>query len=187
MTSTPSQTVGPYFAIGLAKMVLTDLAAPGVEGERITIQGRVIDGDSIPIPDAVLEIWQANSHGRYNHPEDVQQNPIEAAFLGWGRIPTDSNGAFRLTTIKPGCVPGPGGTTQAPHLVVAIGMRGLLKHLVTRIYFPNEPANEADPVLNLVDATRRSTLIARELPGQRGVLEWNVICQGETETVFFDV
>jgi protocatechuate 3,4-dioxygenase alpha subunit len=186
MTTTPSQTVGPYFAIGLAKMVTCDIAPTGVHGERVTIQGRVTDGDGLPIPDAVLETWQADSHGKYNHPEDSQEKTLEPGFRGWGRIPTDAAGAFRFTTIKPGAVPGPGGTVQAPHIVVAIGMRGLLKHLVTRIYFSGESANGADPVLQLVDAQRRSTLIAHELAGQRGVLEWNVVCQGENETVFFD-
>jgi len=186
MTTTPSQTVGPYFAIGLAKLVTCDIAVPGADGERITIQGRVIDADGLPIPDAVLETWQANSHGKYNHPEDWQEKTLEPGFRGWGRIPTDAAGAFRFTTIKPGAVPGPGGTVQAPHIVIAIGMRGLLKHLVTRIYFSGEPANQTDPVLQLVDAQRRSTLIARELPDERGVLEWNVVCQGENETVFFD-
>jgi protocatechuate 3,4-dioxygenase alpha subunit len=184
MTTTPSQTVGPYFAIGLAKMLLCDIAAPGVTGERITIQGRVLDGDGLPIPDAVLEIWQANSHGRYNHPEDLQKRPVEPAFLGWGRIPTDANGSFQFNTIKPGTVPGPAGTTQAPHLVVAIAMRGLLKHLVTRIYFPDDPANDCDPILRLIEPQRRSTLIARQQPG--GVLKWDVVCQGEAETVFFE-
>lgn len=186
MTPTPSQTVGPYFAIGLAKMVTTDVAVSEVQGERIIVQGRVIDGDGIAIPDAVLETWQANSDGKYNHPEDWQEKTLEPGFRGWGRIATDGAGAFRFTTLKPGTVPGPGGRIQAPHIVVAIGMRGLLKHLVTRIYFSGEPANDTDPVLQLVDAQRRSTLIAQELPGQRGVLEWNVVCRGENETVFFD-
>jgi protocatechuate 3,4-dioxygenase alpha subunit len=186
MSTTPSQTVGPYFSIGLAKMVTYDIAAPSVRGERITIQGRVIDGDGAPIPDAVLETWQANSLGKYNHPEDWQEKTIEPEFRGWGRIPTDAAGAFRFTTIKPGPVPGPGGIMQAPHIVIAIGMRGLLKHLVTRIYFSGEPANNTDPILQLVDAQRRSTLIAREVSGQPDAFEWNVVCQGENETVFFD-
>jgi protocatechuate 3,4-dioxygenase, alpha subunit len=186
MTTTPSQTVGPYFAIGLAKMVTCDIAASGISGERITIQGLVIDGDGLPIPDAVLETWQANSHGKYNHPEDWQEKPLEPKFRGWGRIPTDASGAFRFTTIKPGAVRGPGGTMQAPHIIVAIGMRGLLKHLVTRIYFSGEPANDTDAILKLVDGQRRSTLIASQVSGQPGVFEWNVVCQGENETVFFD-
>ena len=107
-----------------------------------------------------------------------------SGFKGFGRIPTDARGAFRFSTIKPGRVPGPGGRLQAPHLVVSVFMRGLLKHLATRIYFPDEAGNAEDPILKLVPPARRSTLIAR--PRSRGVLEWNIILQGKGETVFFD-
>jgi protocatechuate 3,4-dioxygenase, alpha subunit len=186
VTSTPSQTVGPYFAIGLAKMIKHDIALPQTEGERITIRGRVLDADGTPVPDAVLETWQANSHGKYNHPEDMQDKPLQTGFLGWGRISTDAAGEFSFTTIKPGAVPGPGGAIQAPHIVLAIGMRGLLKQLVTRIYFPHERANEADPILQLVEPARRSTLIACRALDNDSVLEWNVVCGGDKETVFFD-
>lgn len=179
---TSSQTVGPYVAIGFTKR--DDLAPAGVTGERVTITGRVIDGDSQPVSDAVIETWQANAHGRYAHPEDTQGKPLEPAFRGFGRALTDDDGAFRLTTIKPGRVPGPGGVMQAPHLVAVVFMRGLLKHLVTRLYFPDEPGNAEDPVLKLVAAERRSTLVARKVA--QGVLEWNVILQGTEETVFFD-
>jgi protocatechuate 3,4-dioxygenase alpha subunit len=117
--------------------------------------------------------------------------PLSPGFLGFGRVPTDGDGVFRLTTIKPGSVPGPGGTTQAPHLVVAVLMRGLLKHLLTRMYFPDEPGNADDPILRLVPAERRRTLIARAaqegvLGAHEGRLEWDVILQGDEETVFFD-
>lgn len=179
---TSSQTVGPYVAIGFTKH--DDLAPAGVTGERVTIKGRVIDGDGQPVSDAVIETWQANAHGRYAHPEDTQGKPLEPAFRGFGRALTDDDGAFRLTTIKPGRVPGPGGVMQAPHLMAVVFMRGLLKHLVTRLYFPDEPSNADDPVLKLVASDRRSTLVARKVA--QGVLEWNVILQGTEETVFFD-
>jgi protocatechuate 3,4-dioxygenase alpha subunit len=186
LQATTSQTVGPYFSIGLTRLKKVDLTGPGVSGERITISGRVLDGDRNPVPDAVLEIWQANSHGKYAHPEDDQDKPLEPAFQGYGRIPVDDNGLFRFTTIKPGPVPGPDGKPQAPHIAVSVFMRGLLRRLVTRIYFPGEPANASDFVLNLVDAGRRSTLIAKKNANELGTLEWNVILQGLDETVFFD-
>lgn len=186
LRATTSQTVGPFFTIGLTRMNRSELAGPGVSGERVTIEGRVVDGDGVPIPDAVIEIWQANSFGKYAHPEDLQDKPLEAGFLGYGRVPTDERGRFSFTTIKPGAVPGPDGKMQAPHLAVSVFMRGLLKRLVTRIYFPHEAGNDRDFVLNLVEASRRGTLIARAVPGRPGVLEWNVVMQGEGETVFFD-
>jgi len=183
--ATSSQTVGPFFSIGVSRLNQNELAAPDVAGERITIRGRVLDGDGNPVPDSLLEIWQANSHGKYAHPEDTQQKPIEPAFKGFGRIPTDENGNFQFTTIKPGEVPGPGGKSQAPHLLVSFFARGLLRRLVTRIYFPDDPANSADFALNLVEPARRAALIARKT-SEPGVLEWNVILQGPEETVFFD-
>lgn len=187
LSATASQTVGPYFHIGLEWLTVDKLAGPGVSGERVTIEGRVLDGEGKPVTDAMIEIWQANAHGKYVHPEDKRDTPLEPGFKGFGRVSTDGNGAFRLTTIKPGRVPGPGGRLQAPHVVVSVFMRGLLKHLVTRIYFPGEPSNADDPILDLVERTRRSTLIAKEVAGRDGVLEWNVVLQGEGETVFFDV
>jgi protocatechuate 3,4-dioxygenase, alpha subunit len=182
--ATGNQTVGPYLHIGLDWLVTRDIAAASISGERVAIQGRLLDGDGVGVSDGLIEIWQANSHGKYAHPADGQKKPLEAGFRGFGRVPTEAKGAFRFTTIKPGSVPGPGGKEQAPHLAVSVFMRGLLKHLVTRIYFPDEPGNERDPILGLVPAARRSTLIARAKSG--GVMEWNVILQGAGETVFFD-
>jgi protocatechuate 3,4-dioxygenase alpha subunit len=179
-----SQTIGPYLRIGLEWMVIEDLAAQGVAGERVRIEGRVLDADGKPVNDAALEIWQANSHGKYASPEDKQDRPVEQSFRGYGRSLTDDAGAFRFRTIKPGRVPGPDGKPQAPHLTVTIFMRGLLKQLQTRLYFPDDPANADDPVLKLVPAERRPTLIARKRSD--GVLEWNVVLQGNNETVFFD-
>jgi protocatechuate 3,4-dioxygenase alpha subunit len=187
LRATASQTVGPFFHIGLTALSTTELAGEDVEGERVTIHGRVLDGTGLPVHDAVIEIWQANAHGRYAHPEDEQDKPRTPDFQGFGRIPTGDDGAFRFTTIKPGPVPGPKDTTQAPHLVVTVFMRGLLRHLLTRLYFPDEPLNAADPVLALVPAERRATLIATKNPsGVKGRLEWNILLQGAEETVFFD-
>jgi protocatechuate 3,4-dioxygenase alpha subunit len=182
--ATGNQTVGPYLHIGLDWLVTRNIAGPGVSGERVAIQGRLLDGDGVGVSDGLIEIWQANSHGKYAHTEDKQKKPLEPEFRGFGRVPTDAEGAFRFTTIQPGSVPGPGGKEQAPHLVVSVFMRGLLKHLATRIYFPDDPGNECDPILKLVPAARRSTLIARRKGP--GAMEWNVILQGEGETVFFD-
>ena len=187
LQATTSQTVGPFFKIGLSWLDRENLAAREVAGERVTIHGRVLDGDGIPVPDAVLEIWQANSHGKYAHPEDAQDKPLDRGFTGFGRVPVDNEGAFHFATIKPGPVPGPGGKDQAPHLVISVFMRGLLKRLTTRMYFPSDARNAGDPILNLVDQARRSTLIAKATCGGGGQLEWNVVLQGTHETVFFDL
>jgi protocatechuate 3,4-dioxygenase, alpha subunit len=178
-----SQTIGPYLRIGLEWMVIEDLAPPGVAGERVRIEGRVLDADGKPVNDAAVELWQANSHGRYAHPEDTRDLPLEASFRGYGRSLTGANGEFRFRTVKPGRVPGSHGKLQAPHLVVTIFMRGLLKQLLTRMYFPDEKANAEDPILALVPAERRPTLIAQK---KGDVLEWTVMLQGRDETVFFD-
>jgi len=187
LQATTSQTVGPYFKIGLQWLNRDNLVGEGVSGERVTIQGRVFDGDGVPVPDAILEIWQANAHGKYTHPEDTQDKPLEPGFKGYGRVPVSAEGLFRFATIKPGPVPGPDGNEQAPHLVVSVFMRGLERRLVTRIYFPDDARNAADSILNLVEPARRSTLIARKTAGGPGTLEWNVVLQGPDETVFFDL
>ena len=179
-----SQTIGPYLRIGLEWMVIEDLAPQGVAGERVRIEGKVVDADGKPVNDAAVEIWQANSHGKYASPEDKQDKPLEQAFRGYGRSLTDDAGNFRFRTVKPGPVPGPDGKPQAPHLTVTIFMRGLLKQLQTRMYFPDDAANADDAVLKLVPAERRATLVAKKRGD--GVLEWNVVLQGKNETAFFD-
>ena len=184
--ATTSQTVGPFFKIGFSWLYRDNLAGPGVSGERVEISGRIVDGDGQAVPDGIIEIWQANSNGKYLHPDDAQKKPIEPGFTGFGRIPTDDEGRFHFTTIKPGRVPGPDGNLQAPHLAVSVFTRGLLRRLVTRIYFPEEPGNNQDFALNLVEAGRRGTLIAKKIDGRPGALEWNVILQGPGETVFFE-
>ena len=125
LLTTSSQTVGPYVKIGFEPFSVVELAPAGVTGERITLSGRVVDGDGKPVNDAVVEIWQANAQGKYAHPEDAQDKPIEAGFRGFGRCLTDAKGSYRFTTVKPGRVPGPGGALQAPHIVVTVFMRGL--------------------------------------------------------------
>jgi protocatechuate 3,4-dioxygenase, alpha subunit len=186
LQATTSQTVGPYFSIGLTWLNRDNLAGPGVSGGRVTIHGRVLDADGNPVPDALLEIWQADAQGKYAHPDDPQNKGNEPEFLGFGRIPTREDGSFQFTTIKPGRVPGPNGKMQAPHIAVSVFCRGLLIRLVTRIYFPGEASNAEDFALNQVEPARRGTLIARENAGKPGELEWNVILQGANETVFFD-
>jgi protocatechuate 3,4-dioxygenase alpha subunit len=184
--ATTSQTVGPFFSIGMCRSIRESLAAIDVSGERVNIEGHVLDGDGKPVPDAILEIWQANSYGKYAHPEDDQDKPLEPNFTGYGRIPTNDEGKFRFSTIKPGRVPDPQGELQAPHLVVSVFARGLLRRLVTRIYFPDDPANDTDFALKLVEPSRRRTLIAKKRADGIGGLEWNLILQGAQETVFYD-
>jgi protocatechuate 3,4-dioxygenase, alpha subunit len=187
LTATTWQTVGPFFSIGFSWLYRDNLAGTGVSGERVEIVGRILDGDGNPVPDGIVEIWQANSQGKYAHPDDPQEKRVEAGFTGYGRVPTNDAGRFRFTTIKPGRVLGPDGNLQAPHLEISVFTRGLLRRLITRIYFPEEPSNAEDFALNFVDAARRGTLIAKPLGERTGLLEWNVILQGSGETVFFDV
>jgi protocatechuate 3,4-dioxygenase, alpha subunit len=210
--TTASQTVGPYLHIGLTWLVTDNLVGPGVTGVPVTIEGRITDVDGRPVDDALVEIWQANAHGRYDHPDDTRNLPLEPGFNGFGRAATTASGGFHFTTIKPGPVPaaygglsaaGPPqgansapsggsdaataasvGALQAPHINVTIFMRGMLKQLTTRIYFPDETANETDPALARVPADRRGTLIAKPV-GERA-LQWDVVLQGEGETVFFE-
>ena len=176
LQATTSQTVGPYLHIGLVWLIIENLAPAGIAGERVSIEGRVVDGDGRPVNDAAVEIWQANAEGTYG----------AKGFRGFGRSATDEKGMFRFQTIKPGRVPGPGDKLQAPHIGVNLFMRGQLKQLVTRIYFPDEPANPEDAVLALVPQDRRGTLVAKKVTGKAGVLEWNIVLQGKDETVFFD-
>lgn len=187
---TPSQTVGPFFAVGLDRAETADLTHGGAaKGERIEIEGQVRDGDGAPIPDAMLEIWQANAAGKYHHPDDHQAKADDANFIGFGRAFADKTGRFRFITIRPGAVPGRGNALQAPHITMAVFARGLLKHLMTRIYFADRAAeNELDPVLSkIADATARQTLLAKPVAGKSGAYRFDVVLQGEGETVFFEV
>jgi protocatechuate 3,4-dioxygenase, alpha subunit len=190
---TPSQTVGPFFSLGLDRPEWNDLTRGHPQGERIVIEGRVLDGDGAPVPDAVVEIWQANATGRYAHPEDPQTDkPLDPNFRGFGRSPTDAEGRFRFTTVKPGPVPGRGNSLQAPHINVLLLSRGLLIHLHTRIYFDGEPANAADPMLSSIEDPKvRGTLLARrEGSSQSGSpvhYRFDIVMQGDNETAFLDL
>ena len=192
---TPSQTVGPYFAYGLTPNKKYDwkdtfsnnLVTPDASGQRIRIEGRIFDGDNQPINDSMLEIWQADAQGRYASPADTRGRP-NSSFKGFGRVGTDADGAFSFETIKPGAVPDPDGKMQAPHIVMAVFARGMLRQSYTRIYFAGEAANADDPILALVPAERRATLIAKHaVKDGHPVYTFDIHMQGDDETVFFEV
>lgn len=174
--ATTWQTVGPFFRIGLERLYRCEIADETEPGERITVRGRLLDGDLSSIPDAVFEIWQANAAGEYGRD----------GFRGYGRVPTDGHGCFSFSSIKPGVVSGLNGAQQAPHLVVGLMMRGLLKRLVTRMYFPDESLNTTDSVLQSIEPARRKTLLLTSDPLVPGCFTWNIHMQGADETVFFD-
>lgn len=206
---TPSQTVGPFFHYGLpwkggADLVgaepigarpelfaeehwVLNLSSPRgeVSGERIEIVGRVTDAEGAPVPDAMIEIWQANAAGRYASPDDSRKDlPLDQGFIGFGRASTSEDGEYRFLTVKPGRVPGPGNSLQAPHIAISVFGRGLLKRLVTRLYFDGDAANADDPILDPVPAERRQTLMARR---DGDAWRFDIRLQGERETVFFDL
>ncbi|GAA0630856.1 protocatechuate 3,4-dioxygenase subunit alpha [Thalassospira tepidiphila] len=202
LKETASQTAGPYVHIGLIPSqagfdifennFTNVLADENTRGERIIIEGRVIDGTGTPLRDALLEIWQANADGRYNHQLDRQKSgKVDEGFRGWGRTGTDFDTAvYRFETIKPGVVSGRNGKDMAPHINFWIVARGINIGLNTRMYFADEQeANAADPVLNLIEQkTRRKTLIAdRDDSGSIPVYRFDIILQGDGETVFFDI
>jgi protocatechuate 3,4-dioxygenase alpha subunit len=187
---TTSQTIGPFFSPSLLRddARRNVLVQPGTEGERIRIEGRVLDGDGLSVTDALVEIWQANARGRYNHPADTGPAALDPAFAGFGRSGTDEDGGYWFETVKPGPVPLGRGGFQAPHIVVTVFARGLLNHAVTRLYFGDDPATRDDPVLLSVPAERRPTLLAaRHQSDGQPVYRFNIILQGEAETVFFNV
>jgi protocatechuate 3,4-dioxygenase alpha subunit len=181
---TPSQTVGPYFSIGLTWEDGAFVVPEGTPG-AIRITGTVYDGEGEPIPDAMLESWQADGEGRYNHPDDPR-GADASGFRGFARAPTSPQGTFTIHTVKPGPVPGRDGATQAPHVELSVFARGLLNRVVTRIYFADETeANAADPILQSVPEERRGTLLAE--PAGDGAYRFDVHLQGEGETVFFAI
>ncbi|HEX6147147.1 MAG TPA: protocatechuate 3,4-dioxygenase subunit alpha [Acidimicrobiia bacterium] len=186
---TPSQTVGPYFTLRLYREGENVLVGTGADGEHIVIEGRVLDGDRNIIEDALLEVWQANSSGRYRHADDSRDLPLDEGFTGFGRAISDfSTGEYRFETVKPGLVPDVEGAFQAPHVSLIVQGRGMLNPVFTRIYFSDEEeANRDDLILRAVPAERRRTLIA-ELSdqGPPKVYRFDVRFQGDDETVFFD-
>jgi protocatechuate 3,4-dioxygenase alpha subunit len=201
---TPSQTVGPFFAYGLTpkgrskwdpnghyswkETIGDNLVTPDATGTRIRIEGRITDGDGMPINDAMIEIWQADAQGRYAHPRDNRALP-NTKFRGFGRSATDKQGIYSFNTIKPGAVAGANGKPQAPHIVLCVFSRGMLRQIYTRIYFSDEAAaNGSDAVLNAVPADRRATLVAhQETDGGLPIYRFDIRVQGEDETVFFDI
>ncbi|MGC1818951.1 MAG: protocatechuate 3,4-dioxygenase subunit alpha [Casimicrobiaceae bacterium] len=201
LKETASQTAGPYVHIGLApKQAGFDifennfgnvLAGPRTKGERIRVEGRVIDGSGTPLRDVLIEIWQANAAGKYNHPADRQNKPVDKTFRGWGRGCSDfKTGVWAFDTIKPGSVMGRNKRPMAPHISFWIVARGINVGLSTRMYFSDEQAaNAKDPVLNLIEwEVRRKTLIAaREQRKGQVVYRFDINIQGPDETVFFDI
>lgn len=184
---TASQTVGPYFHLGLThdRGALSQLVPDNVKGERIRLVCTVLDGDGVPVPDAMIEIWQANADGKYNHPDDMQKLDLEPRFLGFGRVGSDETGTCVFDTIKPGAVIGSQGVAQAPHINVSVFARGVLKRLATRVYFAGDPQNASDPVLALIPEDRRATLLA--ISNAPGIWDFKVRLSGADETVFFDI
>ena len=183
---TPFSTVGPFF-----KLLVRDrpegadcLVSDATRGERITIIGRLIAGNGTAVDDGLVETWQADADGHYHHPDDPHHALADPAFAGFGRAATGTDGAFVFRTVRPGAVPGPGGRPQAPHILVSVMARGVMSRCWTRIYFEGEPLNATDPILQLVPAERRDTLIASRTG--EGEYEFNVVLQGDGETVFFD-
>jgi protocatechuate 3,4-dioxygenase alpha subunit len=186
---TPSQTVGPFFHLGLIRPDQSDLLGEGARGQPILVRGQVRDGAGEPVPDAMLEIWQADANGIYAHPADPRREGADPGFAGFGRAATDREGRYRFRTVRPGRVPGDGGGLQAPHINLRLFARGMLIHATTRIYFPGEPSNPDDPVLAAIpDLGRRSTLIASEEEGEDlPCYRFDIVLQGDEETVFFDL
>jgi protocatechuate 3,4-dioxygenase alpha subunit len=169
--ATASQTIGPYWHL-LEDKEWSDLTRFGATGERIVVSGRISDGAGVPVTDACVEIWQADP-------------PASATFVGFGRAATDADGVFHFVTVKPGPVRGLGNATQAPHLAIAIFARGLVRQLVTRLYFAGEVLNATDPLLGAIEDGRRGTLIAE--PDGPGAWRLDIRLQGPAETVFLDV
>lgn len=187
-TPTPSQTVGPFFHLGCTENdSVGSLITPATKGERIQLTCRVLDGNGAPVPDAMIEIWQANAEGRYNHQEDTQKKSLDPSFSGFGRLASDANGECVFETIKPGRVAGNNGKDQAPHINVTVFARGVLKHLPTRAYFAGDPASAEDTVLALVQQERRQTLMAQPDAANPNLWRFEIHLCGENETVFFDV
>ena len=182
-SQTPSQTVGPYFAMGMVLEPEHIMVNDQTQGERISITGQVLDGDGVPVIDALVEIWQPDASGIFDHPKDPNRANFDPNFTGFGRSKTEENGLFRFETVKPGAV-----GNSAPYINARVFSRGMLIHAVTRIYFSDESANESDPVLGSIPSERRSTIIAQRSADNGIVIyQYDINLQGENENVFFDV
>ena len=183
---TPSQTTGPYLEIGLIGGPISSNLVDESDPRAIRLSGMLLDGAGDPVPDGMIEIWQANAAGRYAHPaDDREEIPVEKGFTGFGRSATDDAGRFEFVTVKPGRVAYVDGRLQAPHLLVGVFARGLLKRLATRMYFPDEEASNAeDPVLLGLEPGERAALVARE---EDRALRFDIVLQGPGQTTFFAV
>ncbi len=183
---TPSQTSGPYLEIGLIGGPIANHLVDESHPHAIRISGVLLDGAGDPVPDGMIEIWQANAAGRYAHPaDDRDEIVLDTGFTGFGRSGTAPDGSFAFVTVKPGRVPWVDGRLQAPHLLVGVLARGLLKRVATRMYFPDEEAaNAEDPVLLGLEPAERTTLVAR---AEDGALRFDVVLQGVGQTTFFAV
>ena len=181
---TPSQTCGPYLSIGLLDGPVSNRLVDASDPRAIRIAGVLLDGAGEPVTDGMVEIWQANAAGRYAHPADDREKvPLEPGFDGFGRCGTENAGRFEFVTVKPGRVPWVDCRLQAPHLLVGVFARGLLKRVATRMYFPDEEAaNADDPVLLGLASEERTTLIAN---AEEGALRFDVVLQGPGQTTFF--
>jgi protocatechuate 3,4-dioxygenase alpha subunit len=185
LTATPSQTVGPFFHVGISPSArLACLFDADTKGERITLRIRVLDGDGLPVPDSLIEIWQADADGRYVRPQTPTDALTPKGFCGFGRLATDADGVCTFETIHPGRVADADGRLQAPHVNVCLFARGLLRQVFTRIYFAGDEGLSDDAVLALVPEPRRSTLIAYGAGGHWSI---DIRLQGAGETVFFDL
>lgn len=188
LEQSPSQTVGPFFHYGLIHGDENVLVNEYTRGERIALSGRVLDGDGNPVPDAMLEIWQADADGHFNHPADPQHDNADKNFRGFGRADTVKGGVYSFQTVKPGALPGRDGQMQAPHINVRVFARGMLIHADTRLYFADESANAQDALLNAIDAARRHTLIATPVESAEApTYRFDIHLQGDDETVFFQL
>ena len=192
---TPSQTLGPFFALGLVEGSETDVArrdptGPAPQGGPIVVAGRITDEDGRPVRKALIEVWQANRWGKYEHPDDITDAPLDPNFKGWGRMLTDADGNYRFRTIKPGAYPNPGydDWMRPPHIHYSIFAAGLMQRLITQLYFPGEPLNDIDPILNGIENLEaRASLIAQETGAiADGVgYRFDIVLRGRGETAFF--
>jgi len=188
MHLTPSQTIGPFFHLCLVEgETVGRLAGPGADGDAIRLICRVFDGNGAPVDDALVELWQADASGVYNHPADPRYPDHDPAFPGFARMATDAAGACVFDTVKPGAVLEENGTTQAPHINVSVFARGLLKRAVTRIYFADDPSNAEDPILERLPTDRRETLLARPDAQDASLWKFDIHLAGPRETVFFAI
>jgi len=187
-TPTPSQTAGPFFHLGLTTArSVHEIADVAAKGEHMRIICRVLDGEGTPLNDAMIEIWQADAEGKYNHSDDPRGKTSDPHCTGFGRLGTDQNGTCIFETIKPGRVPTDQGGFQAPHLNISVFARGILQRLATRMYFSEDPCNAEDPVLALVPQDRKGTLMAHPDPADPQAWRFDIRLCGDGETVFFDI